>query len=90
MKGKEQEIVAKNSLYTDYRAEFLAAFLIDNGINENEVRIIRNGIAKAGKSVEKSVGSILRISSLNSYRFIQGKETCMNLCQRDFSIDRSV
>ena len=53
MKGKEQEIVAKNSLYTDYRAEFLAAFLIDNGINENEVRIIRNGVAKAGKSVEK-------------------------------------
>lgn len=51
-----KEIVAdKNSLYTDYRAEFVAASLIENGLDPNEVRVIREGISKGGKNIDKIV-----------------------------------
>lgn len=47
------EVVAgKNSLYTDYRAEFVAACLIENGLDANEVRIIREGLANGGKNID--------------------------------------
>ncbi len=48
------EIVAdKNTLYTDYRAEFVAACLIENGFDPNEVRVIRKGLSKGGKNIDK-------------------------------------
>ncbi len=58
------EVVAgKNTLYTDYRAEFVAACLIENGLDANEVRIIREGLANGGKNIDK----IIRENSLDGF-----------------------
>lgn len=48
-----KEITAKNSVYTDYKAEFLASCLIENGLDEEGVRIVRQGLAQPGKAVDK-------------------------------------
>ena len=45
----------KNTLDTDYRAEFVAACLIENGFDPDEVRIIRTGLSKVGKNIDKIV-----------------------------------
>lgn len=45
----------KNTLYTDFRAEFVASSLIENGFSPNEVRIIREGMARGGKNIDKIV-----------------------------------
>lgn len=45
----------KNTLNTDYRAEFVAACLIENGFDPDEVRLIRNGLTKVGKNIDKIV-----------------------------------
>lgn len=48
-------IAGKNTLYTDYRAEFVAACLIENGFDPEEIRIIREGLSKGGKNIDKIV-----------------------------------
>jgi len=44
-----------NTLDTDYKAEFLAASLLQQGASPDEVRIIRLGRQKGGKSVDRIV-----------------------------------
>ncbi len=53
MDFSNEKIENKNSLYTDFRAEFVAACLIEGGMNSDEVRIIREGLTRRGKSVDK-------------------------------------
>lgn len=55
MDALEKEIADKNTLYTDYRAEFVASSLIEGGYNPDEVRIIREGESKKGKNIDKIV-----------------------------------
>lgn len=55
MDSLNEEIVGKNTLYTDYRAEFVAACLIENGFDPEEIRVIREGISKGGKNIDKMV-----------------------------------
>lgn len=51
----KEGILDKNTLYTDYRAEFVAACLIESGYDPEEVRIIRKGISKGGKNIDSIV-----------------------------------
>lgn len=51
----KEVVTGKNSLYTDYRAEFVAASLIEHGLDADEVRVIRKGLAKGGKNIDKIV-----------------------------------
>ncbi len=53
MKPITEEIIEKNTLYTDYRAEFVAACLIESGLSADEVRLIREGLSKGGKAIDK-------------------------------------
>lgn len=55
MESFDEEIESKNTLYTDFRAEFVAACLIENGYNAEEIRIIREGMSKGGKNIDKIV-----------------------------------
>ena len=55
MDSVNEEIAVKNTLYTDYRAEFVAACLIESGFDPEEVRIIREGLSKGGKNIDKIV-----------------------------------
>lgn len=55
MDSLNEVIAGKNTLYTDYRAEFVAACLIENGFDPEEIRIIREGMSKGGKNIDKIV-----------------------------------
>lgn len=55
MDSNNSEIINKNTLYTDYRAEFVAACLVENGFDSNEIRIIREGVSKGGKNIDKII-----------------------------------
>ncbi|MBS7363431.1 MAG: type VI secretion system baseplate subunit TssG [Paludibacteraceae bacterium] len=55
MGSLNEKIAGKNTLCTDYRAEFVAACLIENGFDPDEIRIIREGISKGGKNIDKIV-----------------------------------
>ena len=55
MGSHNEEIAGKNTLYTDYRAEFVAACLIENGFDPEEIRIMREGLSKGGKNIDKMV-----------------------------------
>lgn len=47
------ENMDRNTLYTDYRPEFVAACIVDSGFETDEVRLIRQGVSKGGKSIER-------------------------------------
>lgn len=55
MDSNSLDTLNKNTLYTDYRAEFVAACLIEHGFDPDEVRIIREGISKGGKNIDRIV-----------------------------------
>lgn len=55
MDSLNEVIAGKNTLYTDYRAEFVAACLLENGFDPEEIRIIREGMSKGGKNIDKIV-----------------------------------
>ncbi len=55
MDSVDEVISGKNTLYTDYRAEFVAACLIENGVDPADVRIIREGLNKRGKNIDRIV-----------------------------------
>lgn len=53
MDSHSKETITKNTLYTDYRAEFIAACLVEYGFDPDEVRVIRDGISRGGKNINK-------------------------------------
>lgn len=53
METDSTELLEKNTLYTNYRPEFVAACLIDSGCEKDKVRLIREGKGSGGKSISK-------------------------------------
>ena len=47
------ENMDRNTLYTNYRPEFVAACIVDSGFETDEVRLIRQGVSKGGKAIER-------------------------------------
>lgn len=51
MDADSTELLEKNTLYTNYRPEFVAACMIDSGLEGDKVRLIREGKGSGGKSI---------------------------------------
>lgn len=56
---KEGDFI-KNSIGTDYRAEFLAASMVESGFPLEQLRLRRIGISKGGKNVDSMARSFSR------------------------------
>ena len=53
MSSDSTENLDKNTLYTNYRPEFVAACIVDSGFEADEVRLLREGVNKGGKTISK-------------------------------------
>lgn len=53
MSSDSTENLDKNTLYTNYKPEFVAACIVDSGFETDEVRLLREGVNKGGKTISK-------------------------------------
>lgn len=53
MSSDSTENLDKNTLYTNYKPEFVAASIVESGFETDEVRLIREGVNKGGKTISK-------------------------------------
>lgn len=50
---ESEENLYKNTLYSNYKPEFVAACIVESGFETDEVRLIRQGVNRGGKSIDK-------------------------------------
>lgn len=55
-----EEMFIRNAIDTDYRADFLAASLVEAGVELDQVRLHRLGISRCGKNVDSVAQSFSR------------------------------